>query len=111
MTDKQLIREQTEEIVRWCGFTQNNNLKSGYHYEFSQKISNWYYPDGNVCWNRGHKGERPDLDLNFFFQYVVPKLRKKYPELLMRWQFGSCDSFQLYEWGKKYSAKKNFEWL
>jgi len=56
---------------------------------------------------------RPDFthSLDACFKWLVPKLREDYNELMIRFMFGSVTYCTISYWGKRYSRKKNFEWL
>lgn len=92
-----------EKILKWCGFEI---------FEFEEKywggMMNYYVtPDGGISL------DNPPLDMNFFFEYVVPKLA--------RWEIemgstkdGStfvtiCEENQLYPSGGK-NPDPNLAW-
>jgi len=51
-----------EKILKWCGFLMTTK--------------GLLYGDAQVIEDDGHVATRyPDIDISFFFQYAVPKLR------------------------------------
>ena len=53
---------KTDKILKWCGFKWTVEDTDGWHNEF------WAYPKTNIYF------DRDDMGLDFFFEFVVPKL-------------------------------------
>ena len=95
-TKSQPSEQEIREFWEWCADSWESFNKDRHrHYSFGTEYTE----------------DEPPIDLNNLFKYAVPKVRESHSELLIRWQFGSCDGCQIYEWRKKYSRKKNLEWL
>ena len=96
------MKEPTEEEIKrfWehWGF-KPTRLQSG--------NMGWLYPPEYSL----ERGYLPKIDLNNLFKRAVPKLQDINSEILIRFMFGSVNRSGIYQWTKKYSHKKNFEWL
>lgn len=70
----EITKEEIKELWEWCGFKQNIELKSDYHYEFGKRVGNWHYPNGKATYGYMQEGCLPDLDLNNLFKYAINNL-------------------------------------
>ena len=85
--------EQIKELWRWCGFGMDG-------------VGIWHCPGGIREY-----GAMPKPTLDNLFKWAVPKLQEINNEILVRFMFGSVNRAGVYQWTKRYSRKKNFEWL
>lgn len=102
LTHQQDVDKPTEEQIgefwKWCGF------KTEYK-QFAYQLGTVIRPDGK------RRDDLPLIELNNLFSYAVPKLRETYNDLRVVFTYTTVNNCTLSYWGKRYSRKKNFEWL
>jgi len=93
--------EPTKEQIQW--FWEQCEFK--FQKSDRNRVGTWVYPNYECEWSL------PSIDLNNLFKYAVPKLRTIHNDLKVLFVFGSVSRCAIFKWDKKYSRKKNFEWL
>ncbi len=82
-----IIAVVTDEILKWCGLDKKHDMVE---YGLNDASRDWCRKCG--CNGDEVGGEcEPTLGMNFFFQYVVPKLREYYVRVTLEEGFTNVD--------------------
>lgn len=114
----QLRREMNRQELRQLDVklaTELLGIKKVYYSDWDEdKMSPEYIPSGKP-WRTHQIDARPipcfTLSLDACVGYLVPKIRETHNDLRVVWTYTSVTSCGIYHYGKRYSRKKNFEWL